>query len=118
MEVWFQVVDASELGEAEIRRQLVEEARRPFCLETGPLFRACVFSRSSNEHYILISIHHIVSDFWSIALLMDELGRIYPAEASGRVADLPPLAFQPSDLARLQAEALAGPDGEKLRVLG
>ena len=67
MEVWFQAVDSSELGEAEIRHQLSEEARRPFCLETGPLFRACVFSASTNDHYVLISVHHIVSDFWSIA---------------------------------------------------
>ena len=47
---------------------------------------------------------------------MDELGRIYAAEASGRVADLPPVAFLPTDFVRLQAEALAGPGGDQLRA--
>jgi len=43
-----------------------------------PLFRIRLFRRSAAEHAILLAVHHAVSDFWSVAVLLDELGKIYP----------------------------------------
>jgi acyl transferase domain-containing protein/acyl-CoA synthetase (AMP-forming)/AMP-acid ligase II/acyl carrier protein len=112
--VWFHVEDVSGWSEAKRSRRLVEEANRPFDLERGPLFRASLFTRSAKEHDLLLSVHHIVSDFWSIAVLMHELGMIYPAERSGREPNLPPIEHSYTDYVRWQAEMLAGPDGERL----
>ncbi|HMB06392.1 MAG TPA: amino acid adenylation domain-containing protein, partial [Isosphaeraceae bacterium] len=113
-EAWFHVEDGSGWSEAERNRRLVEEANRPFDLERGPLFRAYLFTRSAEEHDLLLSVHHIVSDFWSIAVLMHELGVIYPAERSGREPNLPPIERPYTDYVRWQAEMLAGPEGERL----
>ena len=112
--VSFHVEDASGWSEPECRRRLVEEANRPFDLERGPLFRAFLFTRSAGEHDLLLSVHHIVSDFWSIAILMDELAMIYPAERAGRTPSLPPLEREYTDYVRRQAEMLSGPEGERL----
>jgi len=110
----FRVEDASAHAEAEILALLKDEAHRPFDLEAGPLFRAYLFTRSAREHYLLLTIHHAVGDFWSIAVLMHELARAYPAERQGVDAGLPPLPLQYADFARWQAGMLAGPEGERL----
>ncbi len=65
------------------QKNLEREAARPFDLEHGPLFRLRVFRRSSSESVLLLAMHHIVSDFWSVAVLLDELRRVYPAEIAG-----------------------------------
>jgi len=115
-DAWFRVEDASAWTGAELDRRLAEEARRPFDLESGPLFRTSLFSRSEVDHHLVMSAHHIVGDFWSIAVLMHELGRIYPAERIGAAADLPTPAIEYTDFARWQSEMLEGPEGERLRA--
>ena len=96
------------------RPRLVEEAHRPFDLEQGPLLRVSVFKRSAQEHFLLLVVHHIVIDFWSLAMLLTELGTLYPAETAGRRPLLPPLDLQYADYVRWQAEMLAGAEGERL----
>ena len=110
----FRAEDASAHSAPEVLGLLEREAHRPFDLEAGPLFRAYLFSRSAREHYLLLTMHHAVGDFWSIAVLMHELARAYPAERLGVAADLPPLPLQYADFARWQAGMLAGPEGERL----
>jgi amino acid adenylation domain-containing protein len=114
--VEFRVEEGSAWDEPEAARRLVAEARRPFDLEQGPLFRARLFRRGANEHVLVLVFHHIVGDFWSIALVLEELGRLYPAIRSGRRAEieLPPLALTAADFARRQAAALAGEEGARL----
>ena len=73
-----------------------------------------LITRSAREHILLLVVHHIVIDFWSLAVLLNELGVLYPAECSGVKADLPPLALQYTDYVRWQAEMLGGPDGKRL----
>ncbi|WP_406694053.1 amino acid adenylation domain-containing protein [Singulisphaera sp. Ch08] len=112
--VSFLVEDISAWDEAAIQQRLIEEADRPFDLETGPLFRTALFSRSPREHYLLLAVHHIVSDFWAIAILLHELGLIVPAERAGVSAPLAPLPIQYTDYVRWQTEMLAGATGERL----
>ncbi len=111
----FEAVDASAWSEAAADERLSEEARRPFDLEHGPLLRARVLSRGPQEHVLLLVLHHIITDFWSLAVLAEELDVLYPAACEGRQAALPPppaLAY--TDWSRWQAEVLAGSRGEAL----
>ena len=112
--VHFEELDASAWSRDEMELRLADEAHRPFDLERGPLLRVSVFKRSAQEHYLLLVVHHIVIDFWSLAILLNELGTLYPAEAAGRGATLPPIGLQYSDYVRWQSEMLAGAEGERL----
>jgi len=112
--VSFEEVDARTWGEARLNEQLVEEAHRPFDLEQGPLWRVRLFERGAETHVLLLVVHHIVADFWSLAVLVHELGELYPAERAGAAVSLPPLSLSYADYARWQAEQLAGAEGERL----
>ena len=85
----FEVEDVSGRTDEEIRSLLADRAHQPFDLARGPLFRVSVFSRSPQDHYLLIGVHHLVADFWSFAVLLREMGALYEAEATGRPAVLP-----------------------------
>ena len=112
--VHFEETDASTWGADELQTRLVEETQRRFDLERGPVMRVGLFTRSAQEHILLLVIHHIVVDFWSLAVILNELGVLYPAEKAGRPAALPPLDVHYADFVRWQTDMLAGPDGERL----
>ena len=76
--VHFQEVESSAWSLEELNIRLLEEAYRPFDLERGPLLRVTLFTRSAREHILLLVVHHIVIDFWSLAILLDELSALYP----------------------------------------
>ena len=94
--------------------RLVEESHRPFDLERGPVLRVNLFTRSAEQHVLLLTMHHIVVDFISFVIILDELRTLYAAEKAGVEALLPELAVQYLDYASWQAEMLEGPQGEKL----
>ncbi|MBV9108432.1 MAG: amino acid adenylation domain-containing protein, partial [Gemmatimonadetes bacterium] len=106
------VEDLSSLGEADreaaVRRRAGEEARRPFDLAAGPLFRAALLRLGSEGHVLLFSMHHIVSDGWSMGVLFRELSALYAAYLEGRESPLPELPVQYADYAVWQREQLAG----------
>jgi len=112
--VYFDEIDASTWTRDELQTRLVEETQRRFDLERGPVMRASLFTRSAQEYILLLVIHHIVVDFWSLAVILNELGVLYPAEKAGRPAVLPSLGLQYTDFVRWQAEMLASPVGERL----
>lgn len=114
LKVRFDEVDGSTWSEEELKFRLLDEAYRPFDLERGPLLRVSLIMRSAREHILLLVVHHIVIDFWSLATLLNELGVLYAAEATGVKAHLPALPLQYADYVRWQAEMLASPDGERL----
>ena len=114
VEISFQEEDACNWSDAALRARLVEEAHRPFDLEHGPLLRVSLFRRSTHEHILLLAIHHIVTDFWSLGILMGELGALYEADKSGATLDLAPLPVEYTDYAGWQMEMLAGDEGERL----
>ncbi|HYH79588.1 MAG TPA: condensation domain-containing protein, partial [Longimicrobium sp.] len=106
------VEDLSELGaadrEAALRRRAGEEARRPFDLAAGPLFRAALLRLGAEDHVLLLSMHHVVSDGWSMGVLSRECSVLYAAYREGRESPLPELAVQYADYAVWQREQLAG----------
>jgi amino acid adenylation domain-containing protein len=112
--VHFDVTDASTWCEDELQTRLAEETQRPFDLERGPVFRVSLFTRSAQEHILLLVIHHIVVDFWSLAVILNELAVLYLADLAGRPASLPPLDLQYTDFVRWQDRMLSGPDGDRL----
>ncbi|MGH1540695.1 MAG: amino acid adenylation domain-containing protein [Arenicella sp.] len=81
----------------------------PFALATGPLWRATLFHLSNDEHVLLLSIHHIITDGWSHALLFRELGELYLAERDARPARLNTPTIRFADFAVWQRQLLSGP---------
>ncbi|HEX8273804.1 MAG TPA: amino acid adenylation domain-containing protein, partial [Longimicrobiaceae bacterium] len=94
--------------EAEVRRRVQAEATRPFDL-AGPLFRARLLRAGPEEHVLLLCMHHIVSDGWSMEVLVRELDALYTAFARGEPSPLPELPLQYADYAVWQRERLRGP---------
>jgi amino acid adenylation domain-containing protein len=94
--------------EREGTRLAREEAARPFDLRRGPLFRAGLVRLGPREHLALVTMHHVVSDGWSLAVLVGELGVLYRACAAGEPSPLPPLPVQYTDFSVWQREWLAG----------
>ncbi|HVG10917.1 MAG TPA: amino acid adenylation domain-containing protein [Thermoanaerobaculia bacterium] len=88
-----------DLREPEVRRLATEEARRPFDLALPPLMRACLLRLGEEEHVLLFTIHHIVSDGWSMGVLVKEATALYEAFAAGRLSPLPDLPLQYADFA-------------------
>ncbi|HEU4321576.1 MAG TPA: amino acid adenylation domain-containing protein [Roseiflexaceae bacterium] len=93
---------------AAVQRRLIEEARRPFDLEHGPLLRARLFRLGADEHVMLLVMHHIISDGWSNGVLVRELGALYRAFAAGQPAPLAELPLQYADYAAWQRGWLQG----------
>ncbi|MFB1479128.1 non-ribosomal peptide synthase/polyketide synthase, partial [Corallococcus sp. RDP092CA] len=94
--------------EAEASRQANEEAQRPFRLDTGPLLRVKLFKLSAEQHVMLVTMHHIVSDGWSLGVLVREMAALYEAFATGRTPSLPELPVQYADYAGWQRDWLQG----------
>ena len=103
--------------EAESSRLLREESRRPFDLARGPLLRVLLVRRAPGEHDLLLTLHHIAGDGWSLELLVRELTALYEAFRGGRPSPLHELPLQYADWAVWQrslpgsapwTEALAG----------
>jgi amino acid adenylation domain-containing protein len=100
-------VDSDELHEW-IRR----ESNRPFDLETGPVFRLTLLRRSPHEHVLVLAVHHIAVDFWSIDVILYELRALYAAEHGADVP--PPCPERYVDYADRQMQMLSGVEGERL----
>ncbi|HWN44819.1 MAG TPA: amino acid adenylation domain-containing protein [Thermoanaerobaculia bacterium] len=97
-----------ERQQEEVRRLADAEASRPFDLARGPLIRTMVLRLAPEEHVLLLTQHHIVSDGWSMGIFVRELAALYRAACQGEPSPLAPLAFQYADFARWQREWLRG----------
>lgn len=104
--------DISELPEQEKaqmwQRLSQEEAQRPFDLRYGPLLRASLLRLAPEDHVLLLTIHHIAADGWSLGILNRELGILYGAFARGASSPLPDLPVQYADYALWQRNWLTG----------
>jgi amino acid adenylation domain-containing protein/thioester reductase-like protein len=97
--------EAAERVAAEVQGHVRYELDTPFRLSVGPLIRGRLLRLSSAEHVLLIVVHHIVSDGWSNAVLIRELGVLYHAHKRGESDPLPMLPIQYVDYAQWQREA-------------
>ena len=79
-----------------------EKTQRPFDLTRGPLIRPLLLRLGPHEHDLLISLHHMVADGWSLGILTRELATLYEAFVAGRASPLPELPIQYTDFAAWQ----------------
>ncbi|MGH8491179.1 MAG: amino acid adenylation domain-containing protein, partial [Gammaproteobacteria bacterium] len=111
-EVLLPVVDLrglSEEGQAvELGRLAVEEARRPFDLACGPLLRVCLLKLGEEAHGLLLTLHHIIADGWSMEVFIRELSALYQAFSLGLPSPLAALPVQYADYAEWQRRWLEG----------
>ncbi|MCA1579632.1 MAG: amino acid adenylation domain-containing protein, partial [Acidobacteria bacterium] len=106
------VTDLSEVPESEreerVRALAMAEAQRPFDLQAGPLLRVSLLRLGEEDHVALFTMHHIVSDGWSMGILVREVAALYGAYVRGEESPLPELAVQYADFAAWQREWLQG----------
>jgi hypothetical protein len=106
------LVDLSGLPPAErdceATRLANEEAQRPFDLTQSLLLRVSLLRLGRKDHVLLVTMHHIVSDGWSMGTFWNELSAIWSAFAQGRPSPLPELPLQYADFALWQREGLQG----------
>ena len=99
----------------EEERRTISEAALSFDLKTGPLLRARLLKLAQNEHILLVTVHHIVSDGWSIGVLSDEVAAHYEAFSLDKQASLPDLSLQYADYAIWKNEQSQGIAAEQHR---
>ncbi|HET8913712.1 MAG TPA: condensation domain-containing protein, partial [Ktedonobacteraceae bacterium] len=118
-EIRLHVEDLRQLCQSEqeekIRSTAEAETFAPFDLTTGPLLRVRLLCVADDEHILLLAMHHIICDGWSIAILLNELGTLYEAFSSGRPSPLPELAIQYADFAVWQSQYLRGEEAKRQR---
>ena len=106
------VVDLSRLDksvrDAEERGAAIAEANFVFDLAAGPLLRSLLLRLNAQDYILLLSMHHIVSDGWSVDLMFQELAKFYEAFATGQPVPLAPLPIQYADFAHWQRRWLTG----------
>jgi amino acid adenylation domain-containing protein len=106
------VIDLTELRERErslrCEQLLRAEAAEPFDLSSGPLLRALLVRMEAEDHVVLLTMHHIISDGWSLGVLVREVSELYQAYAAGREPELAELEVQYGDYAAWQRQWLSG----------
>ncbi|HEY6350085.1 MAG TPA: amino acid adenylation domain-containing protein [Candidatus Angelobacter sp.] len=113
-ELNFQVEEADlrhltqEQRRPEVYRLITETVEQPFDLSTGPLLRARILQTGDQDHLVLVTVHHIVSDGWSVGIMTRELGALYGGYSAGKNPQLPELPIQYADYAFWQREWLRG----------
>ncbi len=111
------VIDLQHLSESEksaqMRRYAAEDVQRPFDLERGPALRGILLRLNREEYIFLISMHHIVTDGWSMGIFVRELTAFYEAFSKGHAAALPELPIQYADFACWQLERAKGKEWQQ-----
>ena len=112
LSVELQEIDASSWSEEELSARLNEAGEFPFSLEHGPIAHLRLFRRTPSEYILLLSVHHIACDFWSLDVLISELREFYITEKTERQAEVCAPDWQYVDFVKWQAEMLGGAEGE------
>ncbi|MGK7948457.1 MAG: amino acid adenylation domain-containing protein [Xenococcaceae cyanobacterium] len=97
----------------EVKRLATEEAQQPFDLSQEPLLRVSLLKLAFDKHVLLLTMHHIISDGWSLGILVQELSVLYQAFCAGKPSPLPELPIQYADFAAWQRQWLQGEILEK-----
>ena len=80
-------------------RQVEQDIAQPFDLQHGPLLRVSLLQLDADDHVLVLTLHHIVADGWSMGVLVEEFSKVYAAHAQGQTLELPALAIQYADYA-------------------
>jgi len=91
-----------------VQELVLQEIRQPFNLAQGPLLRLKLLRLEADHHVLILNLHHIVFDEWSVGVLIHEVGTLYAALRQGRPSPLPPLPIQYADFAQWQRQWLQG----------
>ena len=94
--------------EKEIKTNIKYQALQPFNLEKTPLLRSVIFQRDKEDYVLLFTVHHIIADYWSMRVLIQELALIYQAFSQQKPSPLPSLPIQYADFAVWQRKWLQG----------
>jgi len=117
MEVQIPVVDLTDIPQPDREKQALriasEEGKKTFDLTQGPLLRAVLVRLGPKQHLLILVMHHIVTDGWSIAVLFREVTRCYEAFSRGEEVNLPSLPLHYAEYAQLQREYMSGEMLEK-----
>jgi amino acid adenylation domain-containing protein len=112
LELAVPIIDLSEISpddrEHAAKRLASQEAQRPFDLAGGPLLRATILKLGHLEHVVMLTMHHIISDGWSMGILVKEMAALYQAFSAGQPSPLPEPSLQYADFAHWQRELLQG----------
>ncbi|HEX8650806.1 MAG TPA: condensation domain-containing protein, partial [Pyrinomonadaceae bacterium] len=100
--------------ESEVARLASQTALDPFDLMRGPLMRTLLVRRSEHDHLLLLTMHHIISDAWSMGIFFHEFSLLYEAYCAHQASPLPELTVQYADFAQWQRQWLSGPRLEQL----
>jgi len=109
------VIARVEADAENLQQQVETEIARPFDLQAGPLLRITLLRLADDEHVLVLVQHHIVTDGWSMQVMVDELVQLYAAHCQGQAPQLPELALQYADYAHWQRQWMAA--GERERQL-
>jgi hypothetical protein len=112
------IIDLSGTSETQrpsaLKERLSAEAQRPFDLSKDPMLRALLIRLSPEEHVLMVTMHHIASDGWSVGIVLRELLEAYPEFAAGKTPQLPELPVQYRHFAKWQRDLLQGPTLDRL----
>ncbi|MDZ7968489.1 MAG: amino acid adenylation domain-containing protein [Nostoc sp. DedSLP03] len=111
----FSVIDLRKLSQSKTERKalaqrfITEEKNQPFDLKQSPLLRIKLLRLSDAEHLLIVTIHHLVFDGWSVGVFLQELTKLYAAFCHGQPSPLPDLPIQYADFAHWQQQWVARP---------
>jgi amino acid adenylation domain-containing protein len=94
--------------EAEVKQLVAKEAIKPFNLAKELLVRAILLKLNEEEHVLLVTMHHIITDGWSCGVFLRELSTLYPAFSTNQPSPLPPLPIQYADFSIWQRDRIQG----------
>ncbi len=114
VEINWEEIDASSWNNTELNEQLSERLKLPFNLETGGVFRACLFSVSATENILLLTLHQIAGDRHSLSILVDEFVTIYESKVNNISSNLPSLNTTYTDYVDKELEFLNSSSGKEI----
>ncbi len=113
-QVCFELEDATGWSPEALEERLDADSQKRFELERGPLFRVSLFRRGPQDHVLLLVVHHLVADFWSLVQLVSELVPLYLQARAGKPLSLPLPGATPADHTQWQSALLQSPEGAQL----
>ena len=113
-EINFEHTDCTGFSEAELKNKITDIYKIPFDLENGPVFRVYLFEAGKNNFILMMKMHHICSDGWSIGIMLNELKQLYEDEINGTHSSFQPLTHTYHDYVSYNQELAESSEGEKI----